>query len=270
MSAPRRPGARLVYLDFEGTGTDVAFDRIVEFTFLEDGGEPWTERVNPGIPIPAEATAVHGISDADVAHLPGFTRFAERIQALTEGAVLVGYSSRRYDDLLLDAELRRAGQPGLPRREDGRLAVLELDLYALWQKEEPRTLVGAARRFAGVDLVDAHSAEADTRVLPQILSAMIDEFLLDGLTLEDLCARCVPDGEVDRDGKFKRREDGVVVFNFTQQKGRPAADHPDLLEWLLRRDFSAETKAVARAILEEAYSSTPDQEEDEYALDLPF
>src|SRR5690606_31047529 len=142
-------------------------------------------------------------------------------------------------------------QAGLPRDAEGRLAVLELDLYALWQREEPRTLVGAARRFAGVDLVDAHSAEADTMVLPQVLSAMIDEFLLDGLTIEELCARCLPEGAVDRDGKFKRREDGTVVFNFSNKRGSPVAEDPGLLEWVLRKGFSADTKAVARQLLRE-------------------
>lgn len=260
----------LVFADVEATGTDPHFDRIVELCLLRPNGESLTLRINPERPIPADATAVHGITDEDVAEAPTFRGIAVDVQRWIDGAVLCGYSLRRYDSIILDAELRRTGQPGLPRDRDGRLAVLELDLYALWQREEPRTLVGAARRFAGIDLEKAHSAEADTQILPRVLSAMIEEFILDGLTLEELCSRCVPDGEVDRDGKFRRREDGVICFNFTQQKGQPAADHPDLLEWLLRRDFSVETKAIARQILEELYSTTPDQEEDEYALDLPF
>lgn len=254
MSATRWPGADLVFLDFEGTGTDPHSERIVEATFFRLGEEPFTTRINPGIPIPPEATAVHGITDEDVRHAPSFAMLAPRIQALIAGATLVGYNLRRYDTVILDAELRRARQPGLPRGEDGRLCIPEIDLYQIWMRSEPRTLAGAAKRFAGVELgEDAHSAEADTLVLPQVLEGMLRTFELVDISLEDLCALCVPDGEVDRDGKFRRREDRVVIFNFSNKRGSPAHDDPGLLHWMLGKDFSAETKALARALLDEIY-----------------
>lgn len=259
---------RLLYLDFEGTGTDPLNDRIVEMAFASADGA-WVARINPGIPIPPETTAIHGIGDADVADAPTFQSLAGKVQLLVEGRVLVGYNNRRYDTLLLDAELRRAGERGLPRDSDGRFAVLEIDLYQLWHRHEARTLTGAAKRFAGVDLgEDAHSADADTRVLAGVLGGMVHAFGL-APDVESLCRLSVPDGEVDRDGKFRRREDGVVVFNFGQKRGTPVHEEDGLLRWMLPRDFSAETKAFARTFLDEIEEAWR-REGEELESELPF
>ncbi|HEY8536044.1 MAG TPA: 3'-5' exonuclease [Vicinamibacterales bacterium] len=247
----------MVYLDAEATGTDPYRDRIVEICMLSDDGRELCTRVNPGMPIPAEASAVHGITDADVADAPPFAEIAPTVQLAIEGAALCGYNIRRYDTLLLDAELRRAGQPGLPRDEWGRIAVPEIDLYALWQRCEPRTLAGAARRFAGVELEHAHSARADTEILPHVLAGMAAAFGLDVSDVAMLAALSVPEGAVDRDGKFLRRPDGTVVFNFGQSRGRPVSSDPGLLDWMCRRDFSPETKAFAEAFLRAIYWGQP-------------
>lgn len=247
---------RLVWLDIEGTGVDPYRDRIVEICILSDDGRELETRVNPGVPIPQEATAVHGITDADVADAPRFAEIAGDVQDLVGGAILGSYNGRRYDTVILDAELRRAGRPGLPRDEFGRIDVPEIDLYAIWSNLEPRNLAAAARRFAGVELVDAHSASADTRVLPDVLRGICFEFALDADDLDELVRLSIRDGSVDRDGKFLV-ENGVVVFNFGQKRGVPVAGEPGLLEWMLSRDFSPETKAFARLFLEQIYAGEP-------------
>jgi DNA polymerase III subunit epsilon len=67
----------LAVLDLETTGIDTANDRIIEISILRvmpDGTHDHrTRRCNPGVPIPAGATAVHGIKDEDVAHEPQTT-----------------------------------------------------------------------------------------------------------------------------------------------------------------------------------------------------
>ena len=76
----RRP---LAFIDLESTGTSPSSDRIVEIAILKvnpDGGEDFRcNRVNPGVPIPAEATAIHGITDADVASEPTFMAYARSL-----------------------------------------------------------------------------------------------------------------------------------------------------------------------------------------------
>lgn len=248
---------RVVWFDLEGTGVDPYRDRIVEICMISDDGRELETRVNPGVPIPAEASAVHGIADADVQDAPSFAEIAGEVQELVDGAVLAGYNIRRYDTVLIDAELRRAGAPGLPRDDLGRIDVPEIDLFAIWQSLEPRTLTSAARRFAGVRLEDAHSASADTRVLPDVLRGMCFEFGLDVGNLPKLLELSVREGSVDRDGKFVIDEHGAIVFNFGQKRGTSVQEEPGLLDWMLGRDFSPETKAFARLFLEQIDAGEP-------------
>jgi DNA polymerase-3 subunit epsilon len=84
----------LVVFDLETTGTKVQTDRIVEISLLKllpDGtNQIKTRRLNPGIPIPAEATAIHGITDADVANENSFRQIARSLVAYLDGCDLCG------------------------------------------------------------------------------------------------------------------------------------------------------------------------------------
>lgn len=248
---------RVLFLDLEGTGPDPYNDRIVEMCFVEDGKTLLSTRVNPGRRMSEEVIAVHGILNEEVEGLPPFDAWAARVQAIIDGAVLVHYNGVRYDSILLDRELRLAKQPGLARDEVGRICQDEIDLFGIWSRVEPRNLTTAGKRFAGVDLGEnAHAAGADTLVLPDILEGLLREFSLPP-TVEELAKLSRPEGAIDRDGKFVRREDGVVVFNFSKSRGQPVLRDPGLLEWMLNKDFSPETLAFAREFLDECYSGGP-------------
>ena len=66
----------IVFFDLETTGINIAKDRIVEISVLKvypNGKEEQkTIRVNPGMHIPEEASAIHGIYDEDVKDAPMF------------------------------------------------------------------------------------------------------------------------------------------------------------------------------------------------------
>ena len=66
----------IAFIDVETTGVKPNSDRIVELSMLKispSGEREYkSHRVNPGIPIPPEATAVHGITDDDIADEPLF------------------------------------------------------------------------------------------------------------------------------------------------------------------------------------------------------
>lgn len=232
---------RLVFFDCETTGTDPYEDRIVELAVRAQGKHPVVTRINPGRPIPPEASAIHGITDADVADAPRFEEIAADVQRTIDGHVLVGYNCIRFDTILLDAELRRAGQSGC-------IDFPEIDLYQVWQRSEPRTLAGAVKRFLGRDLEDAHTAAADTEVLSELLAEMIETLGVKADT-GTLVALSKPPEMVDRDGKFIRREDGVICFNIGNKRGEPASSDEGFLRWMLGKDFSPETKAIARRLL---------------------
>ena len=156
----------LLYFDLETTSADPWTCRIVEMAFLPIGNwherAPLVTRVSPGVPIPPEASEIHGIRDGDVADLPGFEAHAGRVQELVDEAVLVGYNSRTFDSIIIDRELRMAGQPGLKRDPERpeRITHPEIDLLQLWHQLEPRTLQGALARFLSGELPNyqAHSA----------------------------------------------------------------------------------------------------------------
>ena len=90
---------RYLSFDLETTGLKIESDRIVEMAVREFGHDPengpdfpirFKQRFNPGIPIHPDATAVHGITDADVKGCPPFSKFAQDIAA---GAVRVSVYS---------------------------------------------------------------------------------------------------------------------------------------------------------------------------------
>lgn len=250
----------LVYFDLETTGPGDPHpdrDRIVEFSFRKPGRDPITCRVNPGddyLPIPERRTEVHGIATEDVAELPEFERHAADVQAIVDGAVLVGYGSRGYDVPILDRELRRADESGLRRNDAGLIAHPEIDLLEAWRRHEDRKLPTAAARFGGIELGDdAHSAAGDAAVLPYVLDGMVDEFGIEtgpDRDLDVLIEAFAPEGAIDRAGCFRRDDDGRVVFAFSKHRGEPVAEHPGMLDWMLDpdRDFPSETLRVAREL----------------------
>lgn len=239
---------RRAFLDCETTGVDPYVDRICEFA-IAVGGDRRAWRVNPERAIPAEATAVHGITNADVEGAPAFRDIAGLVQNLVEGSILVSYNGMRFDTILVDRELRDAGRRGLERDDRGRIVHPEIDLYALWGNLEPRDLATAVRRFGGEADYDAHSAAGDASVLDSTLVGMLAEFGLGGATDADLIALSRPEWLVDRDGRFRRRDDGRIEFAFGKHRGELASTQPSYLEWMLGADFSPETKSWAADLL---------------------
>ncbi len=238
---------RVVAVDLEATGLDPREDRIVELAIVraEDGLVLLHERFHPGMPIPPAATAVHGISDADVAHCDGFALHAARVQAMLADAVIMGYNSRTYDTVMIDAELRRAGVPGLDL-----VALPEIDLFRVWTQSERRTLDLAVQRFLGHGHAGAHSALSDAEALLPLARAMKGAWALEDY---DLLDRSRPPGEVDRSRRLRQEPGGEVVFNFGKHSGKPVRDHDDYVEWMLQSDFPSDTLEAIRRLKENGW-----------------
>ena len=102
----------LCFFDLETTGTDISKDRIIEIAILKlypDGKKETLEtRINPEIPIPIEASMVHGITDQMVIDQPSFKEVSKKIYAFIKGCDLAGFNSDRFDIPLLVEELLRA------------------------------------------------------------------------------------------------------------------------------------------------------------------
>ncbi len=164
----------LCVFDIESTGINVVHDRIVELCVLRvlpDGSETVkTWRVNPGIPIPAGATAIHGISDADVADAPPFAGILSELVPMIQGSDLAGYNSNKFDIPMLAEELLRAGS-------DLDLSQCRsVDVQNIFHKKEQRTLSAAYRFYCDSDLENAHTAEADVRATYEVLKAQLERY----------------------------------------------------------------------------------------------
>ena len=89
-----------LFFDLETTGIDKVNDRIVEIAIIRFDGEKKFEfqsYINPGIPIPAGATEVHGITDEMVADKPKFEQLAKKLHNIFNGCDLYGYNSNSFD-----------------------------------------------------------------------------------------------------------------------------------------------------------------------------
>lgn len=250
----------LVCFDLETTGTEVTADRIFQFACvrLEPDGtaREFSQRFNPGRPIPPRVTEFTGVGDADVAGCPRFAELAPVVREWLDGADLAGFNVQNFDLPLLDAEFRRAGlQVALA-------GVPVLDACLLFKQLDPRNLLAAVRKYVGDAAADefaghAHEALADVRATLAVvegqrrwhpeLAALDLPALAERSTAEKLDD--APVRRVDLAGLLVRGADGVVRYTHRRVRGVPVADDPGYARWLLRGDFPADTKDHLRAVL---------------------
>ena len=244
----------LVFLDLETTGLSVYQDRIIELAIIKvmPQGDVLerVRRFNPGMPIPAAATAVHGITDEDLREEASFAQRAQSLADLLDDCDLAGFNVRRFDLPLLVAEFRRAG---LSFGLEGRRVI---DVQAIFHREERRDLSAAARFYLGREHPEAHSALGDIRTSAAVLSAQLeryDHLPKDLIGLHQYCYEYLPiESELER--WFRTGDDGVLVFRRGKHRGRPLADvtahEPDYLSWMLgAEDMDGEVPDVVRAAL---------------------
>ena len=240
----------IVFLDLETTGVDPAKDRIVEISLVKvqpDGSkEVKTRRINPGMPIPPESTAIHGIADDDVKDEPRFEQIAKSLAAYMEGCDLAGYNSNRFDIPVLAEEFLRAGvDVDLKKRRF-------IDVQNIFHKMEQRTLVAAYKFYCDKDLTNAHSAEADTLATYEVLKAQLDRY--DNLEndIDFLAEFSTRNESADYAGRILYNEKGEEVFGFGKYKGRCVAEifesEPSYYNWMMNGDFPLYTKKVITEI----------------------
>ncbi len=234
----------IIFFDLETTGTNVTQDRIVEISLIKvmPSGEEIekTRRINPGIPIPAEATEIHHISDADVADAPTFKMVAKDLARIFTGCDIAGFNSNRLDIPMLDQEFQRAGVKfdfTKPRF---------IDVQTIFHKKEQRTLVAAYRFYCDKDLEGAHSANADTRATYEVLKAQLDRYSDLSNDIDALSDFSSQNRNVDLMGRLIYNDKRQEVINFGKYKGKLAEEvlrsDPGYYSWILQGDFPQNTK----------------------------
>ncbi len=245
--ALKRP---IVFFDLETTGTDYVKDRIVELAFVKlmpDGTrDSFVKRINPGMPIPESATAIHGITDEDVKDCPSFKQIAHQLNDWMKLCDLGGYNSSKFDLPLLAEEFLRAGvQVDFTERN-------MVDVQQIFFKMESRSLSAAYNFYCGKKLENAHSSEADILATIEVLEAQLDRY--DELVNEVKALNDFTGGEAYVD--YARRivmKDGHPIFNFGKYKGRRVEEvfsqEPQYYDWMMQADFALHTKQKISEIL---------------------
>jgi DNA polymerase-3 subunit epsilon len=240
----------ICFFDLETTGTNVATDRIVEMAILKVFPNGNTESkswlINPEIPIPAEVTAIHGITDEQVAGEPTFKERSREIQQIIQGCDLAGFNSNRFDIPLLAEELLRA------ELDFDMKNTVAVDVQTIFHKMEKRTLEAAYQFYCGKTLIDAHSAVADTRATYEVLLAQLKRYPDLENDVKSLAAFSTHSEFVDFAGFIRKDTSGAPVFGFGKHKGRKVTEvlegEPGYFGWLLNADFPRYTKKVLTQI----------------------
>lgn len=206
-----------------------------------------TRRINPEMPIPAEATAVHHITDEDVKDCPTFKQIAKSLKVFMEGCDFGGFNSNRFDLPLLVEEFLRAGVDVDFRKPR------YIDVQNIFHKKEERTLVAAYRFYCGKELGDAaHGAEADTLATYEVLLGQLERY--DDLEndVEFLSKYSTRSEYADFAGRIGYDENGNEIFTFGKYKGRVVAEvfksDPSYYDWMMKGEFPQYTKKIITEI----------------------
>ena len=240
----------LVFFDLETTGINANTDRIVEISYLKvlpNGNEETkTFRVNPGMPIPKEASDIHHITDEDVANSPSFKEIGKSIAKDIEGCDLAGFNSNRFDVPLLAEEfLRNDIDIDLSKRK-------LIDVQVIFHKMEQRTLSAAYKFYCNAELEGAPGAEADTRATYEVLKSQLDRYPELNNDVQYLSEFSTFNRNVDFAGKIVLNDKDQEVFNFGKYKDQLVEDilkkDSGYYGWMMQGDFALNTKNVLTRI----------------------
>jgi DNA polymerase-3 subunit epsilon len=255
----------LAFFDLEATGINIAADRIVEISVIKlhpDGSEDVkTWRINPGMPIPLESSLIHGIYDEHIKDEPLFKEVAQAVSEFIHDSDLAGFNSNKFDIPMLMEEFLRAG---VLFDLDNRHIV---DVQNIFHQMEQRTLRAAYKFYCDKPIINAHSAEADTRATMEVLIAQVARY--ENMEWEDktgnISIPVINDIEalhkftnlnkpVDFAGRMVYDKEDNELFNFGKHKGKKVEDvfaiEPSYYSWMMQGDFPLYTKRK----LEEIYN----------------
>ncbi|MBF5059676.1 putative quorum-sensing-regulated virulence factor [Candidatus Neptunochlamydia vexilliferae] len=167
---------RPIYYDTETTGVRPDKDRIIEIAAYDPVQERTFESlINPGCPIPPEASAIHNITDEMVKDAPTPAEaFKEFAAFCSEEVVLIAHNNDAFDKPFLEHEFRRneVTLPSCPYIDS-------LKFSRKYRPDLPRHSLQHLREYHGISANNAHRALDDVIILHQVFSLMIDDLAME-------------------------------------------------------------------------------------------
>lgn len=245
--------------DIESTGPNANKDKIVQLAILVVSEDKQillkkSKKYNPGIPITAEATKIHGITDEDVQDCDSFGDDAKKLKKIFENKIIVTYNGLRFDIPMLMAEFERA-------KVSVELSGKFIDAMKVETKLAPRDLSSVYKKYTGQTLDGAHDALADVMATSAIYDAHYS-ILWDRVEQADGCGADVSTHNydfvdelmelsgskniVDYSGKLKKDDQGYLIFTFGKNKDHRCIDEKKYCSWILNSDFPTQMKNLIR------------------------
>ena len=244
----------IIFFDLESTGLNISKDRIVEISLLkvhpDNNKESKTWLINPTIPIPEETTLIHGICNEKVKESPTFKEISETLYKFIGDADLAGYNSNKFDIPMLVEEFLRANIDfDITSRK-------MIDVQNIFHKLEQRTLTAAYKFYCQKDLINAHSAEADTYATYEILLAQLNKYQELENNVEFLSEYSRKGKKnVDAAGFIRSNHNGEYIINFGKYKDKTLNEiwnsNPGYFSWIKQADFPLHTKNIMNDFVNE-------------------
>lgn len=241
----------LAIFDCETTGVNLSTDKIVELAILKVHPDGRTELkrtyVNPEMPIPAAATAIHKITDEMVANAPTFKQIAKSVFRFLEDSDLCTHNGDEFDIPLMSEEFFRVD---IEFPAKGQLSI---DTIQIMTVKQPRTLEGALLFYTGEVIENAHAADADVSATFKVLEGQLAMYEdVSAMSVEEINKMCNTRQKVDLCGKFVKNEEGKVVFSFGKYKDQEVKavfkSDSSYYNWIMKSEFTTNTKNIAKII----------------------
>ena len=218
----------IIYIDIETSGVSIVKDRVCSIAakkVMPDGtSDTKYTLVDPEMHIPAEATAIHGITDLMIKEYRDgkgaftFKQIANSMFKFFQGATLITYNGGRFDIPLLVEEFARCG---INFPEAGTKTI---DAMTIFHEKEKRDLTAAVKFYADEVFGEAHNALDDILATEKVLNGQIKMYKdLVVMSIEELAEFTRKKDRVDFAGKLKRTEDNIIVFNFGKHYEKPVS-----------------------------------------------
>ncbi|MFY7843460.1 MAG: putative quorum-sensing-regulated virulence factor [Rhabdochlamydiaceae bacterium] len=206
-----------IYYDTETTGVKADKDRIIEIAAYNPiKNTSFCAFINPGMPIPKEATAIHNISDEMVKEAPSFEQVGlDFINFCGDNAVLIAHNNDAFDKVFLCTECKRHNL-SVPDW----LYVDTLKWSRKYRSDLPKHSLQYLREVYGLPANQAHRALDDVMILHQVFSLMIDDLPIN--IVIELLAENKP----------------LLRMPFGKHQGKLFSEIPqDYISWLVKSGF---------------------------------